>query len=182
MEQYRREWDDDRKAFRASALHDWTSHYADAFRYLALARQKNVPKPIPSPILRGLRHSATARTTKGRNVVMKKRRNKLTARRAVKKKLTLKQAYDRQLRRSASDRNMMLARFLTIIERMEKIESEQRTIAWNVDAVMKDYIRHPLKIDGMNQAAFRSLVEAAARNYPQMFKDDFNGRLEASDD
>jgi len=54
LEQYRREWDDDKKAFRASALHDWTSHYADAFRYLALARQKNEPKPIPSPILRGL--------------------------------------------------------------------------------------------------------------------------------
>ena len=35
LEQYRREWDDEKKAFRASAVHDWTSHYADAFRYLA---------------------------------------------------------------------------------------------------------------------------------------------------
>jgi phage terminase large subunit len=26
LEQYRREWDDDKKAFRASAVHDWTSH------------------------------------------------------------------------------------------------------------------------------------------------------------
>jgi phage terminase large subunit len=40
MEQYRREWDDDKKAFRASAVHDWTSHPADAFRYLALSRQR----------------------------------------------------------------------------------------------------------------------------------------------
>ena len=37
LEQYRREWDDDKKAFRASAVHDWTSHPADAFRYLALS-------------------------------------------------------------------------------------------------------------------------------------------------
>ena len=37
LEQYRREWDDDKKAFRASHVHDWTSHPADAFRYLALA-------------------------------------------------------------------------------------------------------------------------------------------------
>jgi hypothetical protein len=35
LEQYRREWDDEKKAFRASAVHDWTSHYADSFRYLA---------------------------------------------------------------------------------------------------------------------------------------------------
>jgi len=37
LEQYRREWDDDKKAFRASAVHDWTSHPADAFRYLAMS-------------------------------------------------------------------------------------------------------------------------------------------------
>lgn len=42
LEQYRREWDDDRKAFRASAVHDWTSHPADAFRYLAMSW-----KPVP---------------------------------------------------------------------------------------------------------------------------------------
>jgi len=37
LEQYRREWDDEKKAFRATHVHDWTSHPADAFRYLALA-------------------------------------------------------------------------------------------------------------------------------------------------
>jgi hypothetical protein len=37
LEQYRREWDDEKKTFRALAVHDWTSHYADAFRYLAQA-------------------------------------------------------------------------------------------------------------------------------------------------
>jgi len=37
LEQYRREWDDEKKAFRASHVHDWTSHPADSFRYLALS-------------------------------------------------------------------------------------------------------------------------------------------------
>lgn len=35
LEQYHREWNDETKSFRASAVHDWTSHFADAFRYLA---------------------------------------------------------------------------------------------------------------------------------------------------
>lgn len=37
LEQYRREWDDEKKTFRASEVRDWTTHLADAFRYLALA-------------------------------------------------------------------------------------------------------------------------------------------------
>jgi hypothetical protein len=49
LEQYRREWDDEKKAFRASAVHDWTSHYADALRYLALARKNVTRRPIIEP-------------------------------------------------------------------------------------------------------------------------------------
>lgn len=37
LEQYRREWDDDKKTFRPTEVHDWTSHLADAFRYLAVS-------------------------------------------------------------------------------------------------------------------------------------------------
>jgi hypothetical protein len=37
LEQYRREWDDDKKAFRSNEVHNWTSHLSDAFRYLSLA-------------------------------------------------------------------------------------------------------------------------------------------------
>lgn len=48
LEQYRREWDDDRKTFKADAVHDWTSHLADAFRYLAMAWQAP-PAPKPPP-------------------------------------------------------------------------------------------------------------------------------------
>lgn len=37
MKQYRREWDDVRKTFYERPLHDWTSDYADGFRYLAVS-------------------------------------------------------------------------------------------------------------------------------------------------
>ena len=37
LRQYQREYDEDKKAFRASPRHDWTSHPADAFRMLAVA-------------------------------------------------------------------------------------------------------------------------------------------------
>ena len=33
---YQREWDDKAQDFRARPLHDWTSHGADSFRYLAM--------------------------------------------------------------------------------------------------------------------------------------------------
>jgi hypothetical protein len=54
LEQYRREWDDEKKAFRATAVHDWTSHPSDAFRYLSLSwrraplRTVHVPSPLPT--------------------------------------------------------------------------------------------------------------------------------------
>lgn len=44
LEQYRREWDDDKKTFKQNPLHDWSSHLSDAFRYMALAwRQEYKP-------------------------------------------------------------------------------------------------------------------------------------------
>jgi hypothetical protein len=36
LAQYRRAWDEDRKIYQDRPYHDWTSHGADAFRYLAL--------------------------------------------------------------------------------------------------------------------------------------------------
>lgn len=50
LEQYRREWDDDKKTFKASEVHDWSSHLSDAFRYLAMAwmeAPREQPKPEP---------------------------------------------------------------------------------------------------------------------------------------
>jgi len=67
LEQYRREWDDEKKAFKQTDVHDWTSHPASAFRYLALSwkqaerREVIVPKqegfhiPPPPEDRRGLR-------------------------------------------------------------------------------------------------------------------------------
>lgn len=40
LRMYRREWDDKRQEFRLKPLHDWTSHYADAFRYFAVGHQE----------------------------------------------------------------------------------------------------------------------------------------------
>lgn len=54
LEQYRREWDDEKKTFKANEVHDWTSHLADAFRYLSLS-WRDIPvevvaeKPKPPP-------------------------------------------------------------------------------------------------------------------------------------
>lgn len=47
LRQYRKEWDDKTQTFRVRPLHDWTSHAADAFRYLALGLRVEEPmKPL----------------------------------------------------------------------------------------------------------------------------------------
>ncbi|WP_434733753.1 hypothetical protein NL154_05645 [Rhizobium sp. YTUHZ044] len=50
LEQYRREWDDDKKTFKASEVHDWSSHLADAFRYLALS-WRVIPEPEEKKVI-----------------------------------------------------------------------------------------------------------------------------------
>ena len=56
LEQYRREWDDTLKTFKANPLHDWTSHLSDSFRYLAMAWRTIPPALIlpEKPVLRTL--------------------------------------------------------------------------------------------------------------------------------
>ena len=39
LRQYRKEWDDKNKVFKDHALHDWTSHPADAFRIFVMGRK-----------------------------------------------------------------------------------------------------------------------------------------------
>jgi hypothetical protein len=41
LRNYRREFDDKLKAFKDRPLHDWSSHAADAFRYLALGQPRD---------------------------------------------------------------------------------------------------------------------------------------------
>jgi phage terminase large subunit len=40
LENYRQEYDQKRKVYKANPLHDWASHFADAFRYLAISLSK----------------------------------------------------------------------------------------------------------------------------------------------
>ena len=51
LEQYRREWDDEKKAFKPTEVHDWTSHPADAFRYLSLGYRMLPRQVIVEPRL-----------------------------------------------------------------------------------------------------------------------------------
>ena len=48
LKQYRRDWDEKGKTFRGRPMHDWTSHGADAMRYLAtgFAPSKGWDKPL----------------------------------------------------------------------------------------------------------------------------------------
>lgn len=38
LKSYHKEWDEDKKVYRDKPAHDWSSHYADAFRYMSVAR------------------------------------------------------------------------------------------------------------------------------------------------
>jgi phage terminase large subunit len=50
LKQYQREYDEDKKCFRDKPRHDWTSHYADAFRYACLVwREEMKPKDPDKP-------------------------------------------------------------------------------------------------------------------------------------
>jgi hypothetical protein len=40
LRMYRRDFDEKRQEFRVRPLHDWTSHYADAFRYFAVGHRE----------------------------------------------------------------------------------------------------------------------------------------------
>jgi len=44
LKQYRAEWDEEKHILSAKPLHDWSSHGADAFRYLALTLTDDRPK------------------------------------------------------------------------------------------------------------------------------------------
>jgi len=53
LEQYRREWDDEKKTFKRSAVEDWTTDIADSFRYLALSWRKAPLREIKVPRVQG---------------------------------------------------------------------------------------------------------------------------------
>lgn len=50
LKQYQREYDEEKRCFRDKPRHDWTSHYADAFRYACLVwREEMKPKEPELP-------------------------------------------------------------------------------------------------------------------------------------
>ena len=50
LRQYRADYDEKTKAFKNAPRHDWTSHAADAFRYMAMAWKHMAPaKPVERP-------------------------------------------------------------------------------------------------------------------------------------
>jgi len=48
LRSYQREWDDVKRVFRKTPLHNWASHAADSFRYVASAYRNLNPK-VPNP-------------------------------------------------------------------------------------------------------------------------------------
>jgi len=53
LRQYQREYDEDKKAYRQSPRHDWTSHPSDAFRMVAVSWSEVADKP-PAPEVKPL--------------------------------------------------------------------------------------------------------------------------------
>ena len=48
LKSYHREFDEDKKMFRDNPVHDWSSHFADTFRYLSLVINKIAKKRAPT--------------------------------------------------------------------------------------------------------------------------------------
>lgn len=49
LKQYQREYDEDKRCFRDKPRHDWTSHYADSFRYACLVWREEMKPKEPEP-------------------------------------------------------------------------------------------------------------------------------------
>lgn len=60
LRQYRREYDENKRVFKPAPLHDWTSHDADAFRYLAVGLEPEAAVPIDVPRYAGRRRRGDA--------------------------------------------------------------------------------------------------------------------------
>ena len=48
LKNYRKKWDDQKQVYSNEAIHDWTSHGSDAFRYMAVSIRKYV-QPLAQP-------------------------------------------------------------------------------------------------------------------------------------
>ena len=62
LRQYQREYDEDKRSYRVSPRHDWTSHPSDAFRMLAVSWREISDKPPalePKPLMVGPENTVT---------------------------------------------------------------------------------------------------------------------------
>lgn len=60
LRQYRADFDEKLKTFKDRPRHDWTSHTADAFRYMAMAYRELRPQQKPAPVPTDLRFEVNA--------------------------------------------------------------------------------------------------------------------------
>lgn len=67
LRQYRSDWDEKRQVLKPVPLHDWTSHAADAFRYLCigLGRYLIDRQPLADPALSSIARATSARLRLG---------------------------------------------------------------------------------------------------------------------
>lgn len=54
LAQYQREYDEDKKCFKDKPRHDWTSHFADAFRYACLVWREEIKSVVKADPIRGI--------------------------------------------------------------------------------------------------------------------------------
>ena len=47
LKSYHKKWNDDRNKFEDKPYHDWSSHAADAFRYLAVGYRDHMGEEVP---------------------------------------------------------------------------------------------------------------------------------------
>jgi hypothetical protein len=60
LRQYRREYDENKRMFKPTPLHNWCSHDADAFRYLASGLEPEAAVPVDIPRYTGRRRRGEA--------------------------------------------------------------------------------------------------------------------------
>lgn len=67
---YHKEWDDKRGEFKNQPFHDWSSHAADSFRYLALGRvEGEIGSYVEDPELEEFREIRAKKEEKGADVI-----------------------------------------------------------------------------------------------------------------
>jgi phage terminase large subunit len=65
LRHYHREWDDETKRFKDTPEHDWSSHGADAFRYLSLVWRIPKPSALAVPLHKRLMNGSVRNQTFG---------------------------------------------------------------------------------------------------------------------